>query len=68
MITKEKYLKAKKIVEDYNEQLRISGVVRSKRIKEEQAIREKECSEHYYLPRGKWQSGVQCQDCGKVID
>lgn len=68
MITEEKYLEAKKIVEAYDEQLRIANVVRSKLLKEEQLKREQECGDHYYLPRGKWQSGMVCQDCGKTID
>lgn len=68
MITEEQYKEAKKIVEAYDEQLRIANVVRSKRLKEEQLEREKKCGDHYYLPRGKWQSGMMCQDCGKTID
>jgi hypothetical protein len=68
MITEEKYLEAKKIVEAYNEQLRIANVVRSKRMREEQLKREEECGDHYYLPIGKWSSGMRCQDCGKTIN
>ena len=67
MITEEQYKEAKKIVEAYDEQLRITNVVRSKRLKEEQLEREQKCGDHYYLPRGKWQSGMVCQDCGKTI-
>lgn len=67
MITEETYLEAKKIVDAYNEQLRIADVMSSKLMAENQKERESKCGEHYYLPRGKWQSGVECQDCGKVI-
>jgi cephalosporin-C deacetylase-like acetyl esterase len=49
-------------------QLLQANVVRSKRLKEEQLEREQKCGDHYYLPRGKWQSGMVCQDCGKTID
>lgn len=33
-----------------------------------QALKEKECGDHYYIERGKWQSGMICQDCGKIIE
>ena len=69
MITKEQYRKAKKIVEAYDEQLRIADVMRRKRIKEEQVEREHKCNgDHDYISRGKWTSGMVCQDCGKTID
>lgn len=68
MITEEQYKEAKKIMEAYDEQLRTANVVRSKQLKEEQLKKEQECGDHYYLPRGKWQSGMVCQDCGKTID
>jgi DNA polymerase elongation subunit (family B) len=68
MISKEQYNEAKKIVEAYDEQLRIANVMRSELMAEKQIEREAKCGDHYYLPRGKWQSGMQCQDCGKVID
>ena len=67
MITEKKYLEAKKVIEEYSEQLRVSIILDNKRLKEQQAIREKKCSDHYYVPRGKWQSGMVCQDCGKII-
>lgn len=68
MVTEEQYKEAKKMVETYDEQLRIANVVRSKRLKEEQLKREQECDEHYYLPNGKWSSTRSCQFCGKTID
>jgi hypothetical protein len=67
MITKEEYNKAKRVVENYEEQLRIDDVMRSKKLKEEQVKRELDCKEHYYLPDGKWTSTRSCQDCGKTI-
>jgi len=68
MITEKEYLEAQKIVDAYKEQLRIADVMRSKLMAEKQKEREAKCGEHYYLPIGKWQSGMECQDCGKVID
>tara|TARA_R110000851_G_C12718210_1_gene528158 strand:+ start:347 stop:553 length:207 start_codon:yes stop_codon:yes gene_type:complete len=68
MIKEEQYKQAKKIIEAYEEQLRIDNVFRNKRLKEDQLKREEECGDHHYLPRGKWQSGMMCQDCGKTID
>ena len=67
MITEETYLEAKKIVDAYNEQLRIADVMRSKLMAEKQKEREAKCGEHYYLQRGKWQSGMECQDCGNEV-
>lgn len=62
MITEKEYLEAQKIVDAYKEQLR------NELMAEKQKERETKCGEHYYLPRGKWQSGMECQYCGKVID
>lgn len=61
----ENYLEMKSQVKKYND---IHNVVRSQRLKEDQIKREQECGDHYYLPRGKWQSGMFCKDCGKTID
>lgn len=75
MITEEQYKEAKKIVEGYDEQLRIANVVRSKRLKEEQLKREEECGKskfghEYRSSGGKWspQGQMTCIDCGKTID
>lgn len=67
MITEETYLEAKKIVDTYNEQLRIADVMRSKLMAEAQKKREDECGEHYFLDDGKWTSTRSCQFCGKRI-
>jgi hypothetical protein len=67
MITKNEYLKAKKIVDDYKEQLRIAEVMRAEKLAEEQRKREVDCGEHYYLDGPKWTSYRQCQFCGKKI-
>ena len=68
MISEQEYLKAKKIVSEYDIQLRIALVEHNKLLKEKQLKREIDCGDHYYRPNGKWQSGMTCQDCGKTID
>ena len=75
MITENEYLEAKKIVEAYDEQLRIANVVHSKWLKDKQLKREQECAKskfgHEYLSSGgNWspQGQMTCIDCGKTID
>lgn len=67
MITEKTYLEAQKIVDAYNEQLRIADVMRSKLMAEAQKKREDECDDHYFIENGKWSSTRTCQDCGKRI-
>lgn len=68
MITEEEYLKAQSIVDAYKEQTRKDSIKLSAERAKIQKTREESCGEHYYLPRGKWLSGSECQDCGKIID
>ncbi len=71
MIKKQEYLKAKKIVDAYNEQLRVIENIRIEQLKEKQFKREEECEDHYYLPSGgKWSpiGQISCQYCGKTIE
>ena len=67
MITEKEYLEAQKIVDEYKEQLRTAEVMRKELMIEKQREQESKCIEHYFLPMGKWSSGVKCQDCGKII-
>lgn len=68
MITLEQYQEAQKIVDTYKLQLEEEMQKQEEERIKKQSEREKQCDEHYYLPRGKWQSGMQCQFCMKIID
>lgn len=69
MVTEQEYLKAKKVVEDYNEQVRISNIAHNEKIKKEQLKREEECGEHYYVPdKHKYATTSSCTFCGKTIE
>ena len=71
MITKEEYLKAKKVINDYKEQLRKADVMRSEILKKEQRIREENCEDHEYEDASyKWGSPtrMKCINCDKIIN
>jgi len=74
MITEEEYNKAKDVVNDYEEQLRIDDVMRREERKKAQKKREDECGKSkfghdYRSSGGKWSSSCQqsCVDCGKTL-
>ena len=68
IITEKEYLEAQKIVDAYKEQMKFAKEVLKEHLDEKQRKREENCGDHYYIPKGIWQSGMRCQDCGKEID
>jgi hypothetical protein len=70
MITENEYLHAKKVTEQYEDQLKQSREMANKQRETDQRKRENECGEHYFIASGgKWSSQGQmtCQNCGKTI-
>lgn len=70
MVNERDYLAAKKVINDYESQLKITQAEQRKKIETEQEKREQDCGEHYFLPSGgKWspEGQMSCQFCGKTI-
>lgn len=67
VITKQMYEDAKALVKEYEEEMAVHKAEVERLREFQQRLREQACGEHYFLERGKWQNGMQCQDCGKII-
>lgn len=65
MITEKKYLAAKKIIEEYEEERVLSETKRKKR-EAEQIQKEKDCKVHIFKPL-VWGKSMICQFCGKEV-
>jgi ABC-type Zn uptake system ZnuABC Zn-binding protein ZnuA len=70
MISEEEYNNAKKIIDIYEEQLRLAETKRIQLLELEQRKREEDCEEHEYRPDNHvWGSlRMKCCNCGKVIE
>lgn len=68
MITEEQYKKALQVIDAYNMQSDQARQKQEQTMALAQKERENNCLEHIFIERGKWTSGMMCQDCGKIID
>lgn len=69
-ISKKRYLKAKNVVEKYEEQLRQIRIAKYREMKQQQQKREDNCKDHEYINRSyKWGNPdrMECISCGKMI-
>jgi hypothetical protein len=68
MVSLTEYLEAKKTIAAYEEQERLKEAHEKELSLNILRARQEKC-DHYFLPRGgQYSSGMQCQDCGKIIN